>query len=59
VAKKLSRQLGRILTDTLQNLFAPHGAVQSAQVIVDRDTAARRFGFVEEAVVTSPRAIAP
>jgi cold-inducible RNA-binding protein len=37
------------MTDSdLQNLFAPHGAVQSAQVIVDRDTGrSKGFGFVE------------
>ena len=32
----------------LQNLFSPHGAVQSAQVIMDRDTGrSKGFGFVE------------
>lgn len=32
----------------LQNLFTPHGAVQSAQVIIDRDTnRSKGFGFVE------------
>jgi cold-inducible RNA-binding protein len=32
----------------LRHLFAPHGTVQSAQVIMDRDTGqSRRFGFVE------------
>ncbi len=32
----------------LQNLFAPHGAVQSAQVIMDRDSGrSKGFGFVE------------
>jgi RNA recognition motif-containing protein len=32
----------------LQNLFEPHGAVQSAQVIKDRDTGrSKGFGFVE------------
>ncbi|MBI3411886.1 MAG: RNA-binding protein [Planctomycetes bacterium] len=32
----------------LQNLFAPHGAVESAQVIKDRDTGrSKGFGFVE------------
>jgi RNA recognition motif-containing protein len=32
----------------LENLFAPHGTVQSAQVIMDRDTGrSKGFGFVE------------
>lgn len=32
----------------LQNLFEPHGTVQSAQVIMDRDTGrSKGFGFVE------------
>ena len=32
----------------LQNLFQPHGAVQSAQVIMDRDAGrSKGFGFVE------------
>lgn len=32
----------------LQNLFAPHGTVQSAQVIMDRETSrSKGFGFVE------------
>ena len=32
----------------LQNLFAPHGIVHSAQVIMDRDTGrSKGFGFVE------------
>jgi RNA recognition motif-containing protein len=32
----------------LENLFSPHGTVQSAQVIVDRDTRrSKGFGFVE------------
>ena len=37
------------MTDTdLQNLFQPHGTVQSAQVIMDRDTGrSKGFGFVE------------
>ena len=33
---------------TLEQLFAPYGAVQSAQVIMDRDTGrSKGFGFVE------------
>jgi cold-inducible RNA-binding protein len=32
----------------LQNLFQPHGKVQSAQVIMDRDTGrSKGFGFIE------------
>jgi RNA recognition motif-containing protein len=37
------------VTDSdLQNMFEPHGTVQSAQVIMDRDTGrSKGFGFVE------------
>ena len=37
------------VTDSqLEQLFAPHGTVQSAQVIMDRDTGrSKGFGFVE------------
>ena len=37
------------MTDSdLQNLFEQHGTVQSAQIIVDRDTGrSKGFGFVE------------
>jgi RNA recognition motif-containing protein len=50
VAKKL--YVGNLtyeVTDSdLQTLFAPHGTVQSAQVIIDRDTGrSKGFGFVE------------
>ncbi len=32
----------------LEQMFAPHGSVQSAQVIMDRDTGrSKGFGFVE------------
>ena len=50
MAKKL--YVGNLSYDTtdsdLQNLFEPHGTVQSAQVIMDRDTGrSKGFGFVE------------
>jgi cold-inducible RNA-binding protein len=50
VAKKL--YVGNLSFDTtdtdLQNLFEPHGTVQSAQVIMDRDAGrSKGFGFVE------------
>lgn len=36
--------------ESLEALFAPYGAVQSAQVILDRDTGrSKGFGFVEMA----------
>ncbi len=50
MAKKLYvGNLSYGMTDNdLQNLFEPHGAVQSAQVIKDRDTGrSKGFGFVE------------
>ena len=50
MAKKLYvGNLSYDMTDTdLQNLFAAHGTVQSAQVIQDRDTGrSKGFGFVE------------
>ena len=50
MAKKLYvGNLSYGMTDSdLQNLFDPHGAVQSAQVIMDRDTGrSKGFGFVE------------
>jgi cold-inducible RNA-binding protein len=50
VAKKLYvGNLSYGTTDSdLQNLFGPHGTVQSAQVITDRDTGrSKGFGFVE------------
>ena len=50
MAKKLYvGNLSYGVTDTeLRNLFEPHGAVQSAQVIMDRDTGrSKGFGFVE------------
>ena len=50
MAKKLYvGNLAYGVTDNdLQNLFAPHGTVQSAQVIMDRDTGrSKGFGFVE------------
>jgi RNA recognition motif-containing protein len=50
VAKKL--YVGNLSYETtdsdLQNLFGPHGSVQSAQVIMDRDAGrSKGFGFVE------------
>jgi cold-inducible RNA-binding protein len=50
VAKKL--YVGNLSYDTtdsdLQTLFGPHGSVQSAQVIMDRDAGrSKGFGFVE------------
>ena len=41
--------LGYGVTDSdLQQLFEPHGQVESAQVIMDRDTGrSKGFGFVE------------
>lgn len=37
-----------ISDSTLQQLFSQHGTVQSAQVIIDRDTGrSKGFGFVE------------
>ena len=50
MAKKLYvGNLSYDMTDSdLQNLFAPHGTVQSAQVIMDRDAGrSKGFGFVE------------
>ncbi len=50
MAKKL--YVGNLSYETtdgdLQNLFTPHGTVQSAQVIIDRDSGrSKGFGFVE------------
>ena len=50
MAKKL--YVGNLTYETtdsdLQNLFGPYGTVQSAQVIMDRDTGrSKGFGFVE------------
>ncbi len=37
-----------VTDSTLEQMFAPHGNVQSAQVIMDRDTGrSKGFGFVE------------
>jgi cold-inducible RNA-binding protein len=48
-AKLYVGNLGYGVTNTdLENLFTPHGTVQSAQVIMDRDTGrSKGFGFVE------------
>jgi len=50
VGKKL--YVGNLSYETtntdLENLFSPHGTVQSAQVIMDRETSrSKGFGFVE------------
>ena len=50
MAKKLYvGNLSYDVTDSdLQTLFSPHGSVQSAQVIMDRDSGhSKGFGFVE------------
>jgi RNA recognition motif-containing protein len=41
--------LAYTITDSaLEQMFAPHGTVQSAQIIMDRDTGrSKGFGFVE------------
>ena len=40
----------RVDSQALTDLFSPHGSVQSAQVITDRDTGqSKGFGFVEMA----------
>lgn len=37
-----------VTSAALQQLFAPHGTVESAQVIIDRQTGSSKgFGFVE------------
>jgi len=37
-----------VTNETLQQMFAAHGTVESAQVIMDRDTGrSKGFGFVE------------
>jgi RNA recognition motif-containing protein len=37
-----------VTNEALEQMFAPHGSVQSAQVIMDRDTGrSKGFGFVE------------
>ena len=64
MAKKLYvGNLSYDMTDSdLQTLFGPHGTVQSAQVIMDRDTGrSKGFGFVEmdsgeqaQAAITGP-----
>lgn len=43
----------------LQELFTPFGAVESAQVVTDRDSGrSRGFGFVEMAAAHAAQAIA-
>ena len=50
--------LGYSVTDAdLQQLFTPHGAVESAQVIMDRDSGqSKGFGFVEMSSDTEAQA---
>src|SRR5262245_11671651 len=37
-----------VTNELLEQMFAPHGTVQSAQIIMDRDTGrSKGFGFVE------------
>ena len=50
--------LGYSVTDAdLQEMFSPHGTVQSAQVITDRDTGSGKgFGFVEMSSNTEAQA---
>ncbi len=50
--------LGYSITGTdLEQLFAPHGAVESAQVITDRDSGqSKGFGFVEMSSSTEAEA---
>jgi len=36
-----------VTSEALGQLFAPHGKVDSAEVIIDRDTGGQGFGFVE------------
>lgn len=50
MAKKLYvGNLSYDVTDsTLESMFQPHGTIQSAQIIMDRDTGrSKGFGFVE------------
>jgi cold-inducible RNA-binding protein len=59
MAKKLYvGNLGFEMTDAdLEKLFAPFGAVRSAQVIMDRDTGrSKGFGFVEMDTDTAAQA---
>ena len=48
-----------VTNQDLQDLFTPFGAVESAQVVTDRDTGrSRGFGFVEMAGAYAAEAIA-
>ena len=48
-----------VTNQELQDLFTPFGAVESAQVVTDRDTGrSRGFGFVEMAGTNAAEAIA-
>ena len=48
-----------VTNQELQDLFTPFGAVESAQVVTDRDTGrSRGYGFVEMAGTNAAEAIA-
>jgi cold-inducible RNA-binding protein len=52
MAKKLyvGNLTSEVTSSDLERLFQPHGTVESAQVIADRDTGhSKGFGFVEMA----------
>ena len=48
------------VTDNTSSIFEPHGTVESAHVITDRDTGrSKGFGFVEKSTPTARRPSAP